>query len=455
MRETESDFDIEPCILPPKGPVLPPENNVDISRSFYSRWFSPMNEGSLRLVVINMTLCGTTGSFFWYPYFLRLYGVYAGLIILSLCVLLSYFNCRFIFYASNRFDQNDYLSLIKEVLGSKVHTIAKATYFCDYFVTYAGGFLISWSIWQYLLYNFGVLDDSMRSSQTELEFFPYHPTVLFWRSVFVWGTFLILIPLFTRKSMDGLKYVFISYTLSFLTSVIYISFDLKEFREHYQQTGEHVVSPVKPFDIRTFQFALIFLSAFYVQPNLLTMKRDLSLPTTKRLMKTLNISHFIFLMFGVLFGGYGYYSLGDNFTSPMFILRKTFEGKTHEWVYRCLLIWTTFNAMIYLAFFNLSFRNFINSLTPRKLNQKLVNYAPLFAAAFLSWVYPKIEKVFGLNGICVCLVNGFVLPTLIKRKMDIDDGCSILKRSFWSAQIILYGVLAVVSLWQLFLGEKL
>lgn len=50
-----------------------------------------MREGSLRLQVINMMICGTSGTFFWYPIFYKLFGIISGFIILVIVLLINYY----------------------------------------------------------------------------------------------------------------------------------------------------------------------------------------------------------------------------------------------------------------------------------------------------------------------------------------------------------------------------
>ena len=38
-----------------------------------------------------MMICGTSGTFFWYPIFYKLFGIIPGLIILIIVLLLNYY----------------------------------------------------------------------------------------------------------------------------------------------------------------------------------------------------------------------------------------------------------------------------------------------------------------------------------------------------------------------------
>lgn len=426
-------------------PILEIEEIADERKGFFQRIFGKMYKGSLRLVVINLCLCGTTGSFFWYPYFLQSFGVYVGIIALIVCCFLSYQNCHFIAEASCRYEEDEYLLLIKKVIGKQMHRLARLTYLLDYLFCYIIGFLLYWNILQYLLYYWQIFDDSMRSSTTELQFKPFHPKVLLCRSIALGTGVIILIPLFLKQNMHGIKYIFFSYVGSFSTIIIYLFCDLQEFREEYTKTGELEIFYTKSFDRRVFQFFSVFISGYYVQSVILTMKKDLYNPTLERLKKTINYSHLFFITFALLFGIYGYFCLGDKYTSPLFMLRQSFQGKRHEYLYRGILFWTAINALIFLSFFNLSCKNHINTFFQERPNQKLVIFIPLFLAAMLSWVYPKIEKLLGFSGIFIVIANGFIFPTFMKRKMDIEDGCGFFKRQYWNLRILFYIAVAIVS----------
>jgi len=100
---------------------------------------------------------------------------------------------------------------------------------------------------------------------------------------------------------------------------------------------------------------MIFISVFYIQSNILTNKVNLKNPTFKRIRKSLRISILLFL-WSFFFGVYGYFCLGDNFTNDLFMLRKSIGGK-FEIIYQIILALFAIFMMLYISFFNISFKN--------------------------------------------------------------------------------------------------
>ena len=377
-------------------------------RSFFQRNCRSIGPGSLRLSVINIILCGITGTFFWYPVIFCTYGAIPGLFVITAFVLLNYLMSRLIYKASDYAECDEYLILVKNFLGDRWMSVAKFTYVMDYFAVYVIGFLLSWNIFAYLLYYWGYIDDSAITNKDKLIFKDYHPRMMLLRLIVMGSGFLVCVPLFLREKIDSLKYIFFAFMFVIILNIVYLVVDLQQLRNHYISDGSYkfLYSKAPTFD--SFRYVLIFMSAFYVQSNLLTMKTEVTNPTYPRMTKTVNISHLFFLVFSLGFGFYGYYCLGDNYTSDLFMLRKSFDGKRFEEWYRVILVLMAVCYILYMAFFNISLRNFIHSNFNYKPNLYLVSLGPLTLAFLLAWSYPKIVNFLGYNALIVCLLNGFL-----------------------------------------------
>jgi hypothetical protein len=411
----EKEFPIDEDIDP-----TPPTTQ----RNFFQRTCSKIGPGSLRLAVINIVLCGTTGTFFWYPVIFRTYGAIPGVFVIAAIVWLTYYMSTLVYKASDHAHCNEYLTLVENFLGSRWKNVAKFTYVMDYFAVYVIGFLLSWNIFAYLLYYWGFISDAAIEDKDRLIFKDYHPRIMFLRFVVMGISLLVSIPLFLKERIDSLKYVVFAFMAVIVFNITYLIFDLRQFRAHYIHEGTYEFSETKPLTFDSFRYVLIFICAFYVQSNLLTMKTEVANPTYTRMVKSLRISHLFFLAFGLAFGFYGYYCLGDRYTNDLFMLRKTFEGKKYEQLYRMILIAMAACYILYMAFFNISLRNFIHSNFDSKPNHYLVSLGPLFLAFVLSWSYPKIVNFLGYNALIVCLLNGFMFPIMIARKIFVKEGRS-------------------------------
>ena len=129
-----------------------------------------------------------------------------------------------------------------------------------------------------------------------------------------------------------------------------------------------------------------------------------------------NYSFLYFAIFALFFGIYGYYCLGDNYTTDLFILRRAYEGKKYEIVYRVILFLTIIGNLAYMPFFNLGLRTTITQIIGES-NFIYISLIPFYVSIIISIVYPDIMNFLGYNGVFVIMINGFILPTLMYIKM--------------------------------------
>jgi len=414
-------------------------------RSFFQRNCRQIGPGSLRLTVINIILCGTTGTFFWYPVIFRTYGAIPGFFVISAFVLLNYLMSLLVYKASDYADCNEYLILVKNFLGDRWMNVAKFTYVMDYFAVYVIGFLLSWNIFAYLLYYWGYIDESAIADKDMLIFKDYHPQIMLLRLIVIGAGFLVSVPLFLKEKIDSLKYVFFAFMIVIFLNILYLIVDLQQFHTHYVSDGTYEFSYSKSLTFDSFRYVLIFMCAFYVQSNLLTMKTEVTNPTYTRMVKTLNVSHLFFLLFSLGFGLYGYYCLGDRYTTDLFMLRKSFDGKKFEELYRLILVLMAVCYILYMAFFNMSLRNFIYSNFSYKPSPYLVSLGPLTLACIVTWAYPKIVNFLGYNALIVCLLNGFLFPIMIARKIFVEEKKSFLLIRGLDALTVVLLVISAIS----------
>jgi hypothetical protein len=60
-------------------------------KTLKERLFGPINEGSLRMSVLNLMICGTSGTFFWYPVLSREFGYFGAIIFILAILALTYY----------------------------------------------------------------------------------------------------------------------------------------------------------------------------------------------------------------------------------------------------------------------------------------------------------------------------------------------------------------------------
>lgn len=405
MNEPLSELKEESTAIPPETP----------SPHFFQRNCRKMSEGSLRLMIINLMLCGIIGNFFWYPVVFRTLGLIPGFFMIAVCVAFNYMLCYLIFLASDESNCNSYMGLIEIYLSTKWRNLARFTYLLDYFAAFVIGLLLCWNITAYLMYYWGVLDDSVVEDMDRLTFKSYDPRIVVLRFAVVGIAYLVTMPWYLKKKMSSFKPILVGFLIVMGLNIVYLIVDLGEFRSYYQSQNQWEITYVKPITLDSFRYIFIFLCSYYIQSNLLTMKIDTFNATFTRMTKTIKIAHVFFLFFAIIFGCYGYLCLGDRFTSDLFLLRKSFPGKHHESIYRIILVLVALFYVHYMSYFIISFRNFFYSNFKYKPSFSVISIVPLTIAAVIAFSYPKIVNFLGYSAIMVCLMNGFLFPIMIAK----------------------------------------
>lgn len=145
---------------------------------------------------------------------------------------------------------------------------------------YASGclisFVVSWNVLLYILFHLGFLADQV-VDRGSLEFDQADPLVRILRAVFVCVVFVILIPLFLKKTLHSLEEFikYFSYYIFFLYCFIFLAFGLERADLAKKSRIEVDFGQVQPFGMRNIPLFYTVLSCFYIQPYILTYKRNL------------------------------------------------------------------------------------------------------------------------------------------------------------------------------------
>ena len=158
--------------------------------------------------------------------------------------------------------------------------------------------------------------------------------------------------------------------------------------------------------------SFFFVTTLYIQSNLLTIKNELFNPTKKRMKKIINISFIFFSIFIIIFGFFGYYCLGNIYTTDIFFLRKTIPNKKFEKIYRILLSILAILLLLYSSTINITLKNFLLQNLKSCNNFYFVSLFPLILMCFLAFGYPKVVEILGFVSCLVNSTNGYILPTL-------------------------------------------
>lgn len=394
--------------------IIDEEDSVTQETGLKARLFSPMKNGSLRLCVINLMICGTSGSFFWYPIVIKEFGYVLGAVFLVLTCILTYFLCAFIMDAFHDSQIKDYLNMIHYYLGNKGYYWACFTFISDYFSTYIIGIMLGQNIFLFLAYYMGFIGDEAVTNDKLLLFDLYNPVVKKLRIYFCLACLIILTPLFLKKHLSGIKVITIVSFTCIILIVVYQAVDLISFRRHYLDLNQLKTEYFQPPHKDQIKKIPIFITVFYVQSNILTVINHLSNPLKRRTQKVLAYPFFYFILFSLFFGFWGYFCLGDFYSSDLFFLRKSIRQDLFERIYQVILAAFGVVLVIFLCFFNLSFMQLWRQIFSNNINYYLMSLTPLYLAILFVMVYPNIVNFLEYNGIIVCLSNGFLFPILIK-----------------------------------------
>lgn len=406
------------------------------------RNFRPVDKGSVYLIATNITICGSAISFFWYPAFYRVFGVYVGFFAICFSALSNFLTSKYVTEASEYLQVDEYLILIEQMIP-RFYSTAIFTFVVDYFTSSLVYILLPYNILLYLLYNMNWLGPETMLNEGIVEFHHYNKQVIWVRAIFCGVTFALLTPFFLIKSTRYLKVAFSLSMVSIVVLVAYMFYDLSEFRDFYQKENSLLVQNVTMPTKSWLKYSMIFLTAFYVQSNILTMKKDLHNPDSTRINAILKITFIILMVFATIFGYYCYSCMGFNHTGDIFILRKTFEGKD-ETVYLILLsIYGVLTCTI-SSYFNISLKSFLKDAGYR-FSHYSTSMIPLILAIVCVFLYPKIVNTVGYTAVIVCSTNGYVFPCMLKHELNIRQQKPAWMNMLLNLQIGFYLLFALAS----------
>lgn len=437
--------------------VLPSEEElpggVTTTQNFLGRIFAPIRRNSLRLVIINTVVCIMSSSFFVFPIAFRTYGIIFGAVIILFSNLFNYFTCKFIYEASEHAKTNNYLGIIAVMLGDRFAKVAKVTFLVDYFSNYVNSVLLAWNITQYLLVCNGFIShDALIDSET-LEVNPYHRQVFNIRFVFVILVFVTFTHVIEGSNQNAMKTIMVTYLVVFFAFVGYVTYDLRDFYDYYSKKNQHQISFLKEPSMQTLKYLFIIITAFYIQPSLMTMKTEILNPNLRRMVKSAFVSYIFLTLVSCACGFYCYFSLGDLFTTDVFMLRKAFKGKEREGIYMAILAMITIMSLFYTKFFHANMRSFLKASYLGDGASQVKYLIPWVLALLTALVYPKIINFMGFCAVSVLILNGYGIPVLLKKKLYKIDGKSKLKMWLCDLSLVCMTLLGLGSFTALILSD--
>lgn len=178
--------------------------------------------------------------------------------------------------------------------------------------------------------------------------------------------FFVSIPLLLRRSLESLKFVSIGFmtSLIFLILVLFGQSALFYWEYHSDSKPDKKTSVeyfYKPFwNLKFFSYLYSIILAFYVQPFIMSLRKELLVPSMKRLKKVARISIGFELFVFILLGAVCYMVFGDKYTPELIILRKPLDDyKAVEIVFKVFLFGFFIFNTIGIPTFNVPLRDMI------------------------------------------------------------------------------------------------
>lgn len=385
---SEINDDVRPLIdnnkkrkLPKKFSYSNPNNemienlNKKRNEGFFKRNFAPLKGGSLRAVVLYWVRMTTGIGVMALPFYMMELGLVICSVTILLAATLSYFSFKYIFNAQYYTGKKDIVNIAKEFLPPWLVTLYSYTLIFDCMSCIQVYIIVSWNLFCYFLYVFGLAKDNWIIDKEKVLFDEYNPEVWVIRVIFLHIIYFACIPLLLKRDLEKLKIVSILFII-FLAFVILMLFIQLPFfyNEYHDQAKPEKLTTValwKPFwNLKFFSYLFSIILSFYVQPFVMTLRKELLVPSMARLKKVARLSVGIECVLFITLGLICYYVFGDKYTTNLIILRKHLDSYIGlEWVFRIFLFGFFILNTIGIPTYNIGLRNMISHKIYLKRNK--------------------------------------------------------------------------------------
>lgn len=301
---------------------------------------------------------------------------------------------------------------------------------------------VTWSLFCYVLNDFGLIKESWIEDKDRMLLHEYDPEVFLMRTIYFVVVFVLSIPLFLKREIGSLKNIAYAFLAVMVAYLIYIMIEAPFFRSHYSENNTlHVEYLVK---IPSWEMIVSFFSmllAYYVQPFILLLRGELLHPTHKRLNKVARYGVIFEALLFIAFTSICYISFGDKYTPPLMLLRVPFPGKSEitEYIFKVGLILFFLLTLIGLCIYNVGVREYLMGFF--KFRNERTGYVffslfPFFMCCVVALLLPRITDQFSYAGLIFCNFNGFIIPALLKLQITKLERQGLCKR------LLVYGLIA-------------
>jgi len=359
------------------------------------------------------------------PFYLSKFGIITGVGALFLGALMCYISYRFIFQSSVRTGIKEYSELVDDLIPSYIAKAFKFTFTLDYMAVLIVYSVVGWNLFEYLAYYCGLMKKEWVINEATMEFDEYRWEVFTIRAIYFLVVYVALIPLFMKESLEKLKNLSMIFLGVMITLIIIIMIEDPFFRNAYQNNGTLEVeyySKTPTLQWIPFFFSMILF--FYVQPFILSLRKEVLDPSFQRLNKISTISVLCELGIYAVFGVASYACLGDKYVPPLMIMRTPYPDKSTitEIIFKLGVFLFFLLNTIGISCYNPSIRQYLmkfSNMANKDLEYKLLSLVPFAVACVTGILMPNIITIFGFLGLTVCNFNGFIIPALMKANLEL------------------------------------
>eukprot|EP00418_Pyrodinium_bahamense_P098709 CAMPEP_0179031558 /NCGR_PEP_ID=MMETSP0796-20121207/11132_1 /TAXON_ID=73915 /ORGANISM="Pyrodinium bahamense, Strain pbaha01" /LENGTH=495 /DNA_ID=CAMNT_0020727753 /DNA_START=17 /DNA_END=1504 /DNA_ORIENTATION=- len=311
MRQTANELNPRPSV-PGYVALEKPD------RSFCSRWFSPLEPGSVRSCSAALAATALGAGALALPYAFSLTGVGLGLLTMTAAALVSALSLQILMVAARYTGTASYAAALELAVGSPIASAA-----LDFTILLNGVGAVTCI----LIFEGDFLPSVFASP-------PGLAGIDMGRSSAVLGAALAVWPLTLPAEISALRYVAVAVPVALIVTIAIVCFDAREFHAAARARGDGIVW--WNFDARRWlQAAAIMVNAFANHTNAVPAANQLDTPSIARIVKaTVNANLLVWILLVCL--GIGGYASWAGATKGDFLLNYP-KDRPEIWVCRLML----------------------------------------------------------------------------------------------------------------------
>ena len=398
--------------------------DIQLKKTIWERYFSPMKEGSLRGSVFAISAVAIGTGCFSLPIRCAHIGLIFGVCILLFGAFCAYWSLTSMIHAARKSKEKDYSRIVKESLGKVPATILDSI-----MVIYIFGVLISYQVVIYSL--IGRVFYELFQSNKYKDFEEYEKKIWNTNSYkfpVMFGVSLILLPLCLLKDLSKMRFTSMIGIMALSYAILVIIIESPFFFIHYlnnvykkDDSSTHAnfynIKPAFKNDLYVFQcFATVFY-CFTCHIGAFPVYKTLKNNTVRRINKVFRNSIILDLVIYSLVAIAGFLTCPVN--QPSLIIYRENHGVLSTDIFMTIAkmgiaISLTMSIPPNYNSFRISFIEVV--FKTNEISQKLnygVTIPVVLLSTFIGVIYNDILKYISLLGGFLSVVIAFLMPTMI------------------------------------------